>query len=1166
MSLRLPVPSDDTSAGSRRAALAQAAARHVGGDLAGAEAQYLRLLASGGEDREVLFLLGTLYLQAANWPAAVRYLEMLVRLEPGHAEGWFHLGLAHRENHEHAAAEAIFLKLLQANERHLDALLALADLLAQQARYLAAQPYYLAACAYFPELPQVHHALGKFYFSQRAYAQAQTHLARATQLQPQDPDILCDLGTTLRKQNRPEEAETCLRQAILLQGQHADAHFNLADVLLYRGEFTQGWAEYEWRFRIRGRAPIFHDQPLWDGAPLDGKTILIQAEQGFGDTFQFVRYLVLLKALGARVMFECQTGLRRLLRACPYIDELVERTPTLATPSNYDVYAPLLSLPRILGTTAEHIPRDLPYLHLEPATRERWQARFAEDPNLKIGIVWSGKPSHIDNPNRRCDINDFAPLAAIPGVSLYSLQQGPAAEEFTAAPWTSALTNLHDEIDDFADTAAAICVLDLVVTVDTSVAHLAGALGRPVWLLLSNAPDWRWLAAGEDSAWYPSMRLFRQPRAGDWASPMAQICAEIPSWVQRPRVLLGATPGASLAYSAPLITSLRRAREALAAGELGQARYELEAVLCSAPHHAEANLLFGEVLFAQGEWDAAQAALNRVQLIWPEHPPLLRLMGDVAQARGDYAAATRYFERALNLGNESGITWQALGVCCLALGLHAEALRAYRRAWDWSPHAPDISDKLGQLLQSVGRLSEALEFFQRALQADANFFPAQFHLGSALMSCGRSSEAESVLRRAVDLRPDSPPAHNNLGVALKALGRYAEAEAAFRLAIQLQANYSEAYNNLGNVLSLQLRLDEAQAAFREALLHDATNAQAYNNLGITLQGLGADGAAIQCYEAAILLRSNFAEAHWNLALARLAQGDWRGGFAGYDWGFDAGTRFRLPLGTPQWEGDIAPDKTLFVHAEQGFGDTLQFVRFLRLAKARVAKLICCVQAPLLRLLAENLISAAWADEVIADTDALPPHDIHIALLSLPRVLNIGGELGVPVPYLHAPTMSPMTRQALQAATGLKVGLVWAGLVSHQNDRRRSLPLRAYEPLLATEGINFYSLQKPAATHDLPAKLIDLAPFLSDFAETAAVIAALDLVITVDTAVAHLAGALGVRTWVLLPYAPDWRWGLQGQDNSWYPELVLFRQASIGDWTGPLHEIQRALLALRDQEA
>ncbi|OFZ71010.1 MAG: hypothetical protein A2Z01_00430 [Betaproteobacteria bacterium RBG_16_58_11] len=1106
--------------------------------------------------------LASLYLAQDQPEAALAQYQALAELEPAQAAHRVHCGLLLQRLGQPAAAEQALLAALELDAEHSGALLALAALLVQQKRYDEAELHYLRVMSLAPDLPEAVHGLGNLRLKQYRYADAEALLSRAVTLQAEQPELLSDLSVALRKLARLNEAETCLRQALAQNPEHADAHFNLGIVLLQQGRFEEGWNEFEWRFRIQGRAPIFHDQPLWDGAPLAGKTILVQAEQGFGDTFQFLRYLPLLKAQGARVMFECQAGLKRLLKQCAYIDYVFERTPSLATPADYDVYAPLMSLPRLFG--ADIVPPPDAYLKPEPWTAQRWQARLASDSNFKVGLVWSGKPTNEDNPNRLCPLAQFAMLAEVPGVSLYSLQKGAAADEFASQPWADPLKDLQYEIDDFADTAAAICALDLVITVDTSVAHLAGALGRPVWVLLAYSPDWRWLMQRDDSPWYPGMRLFRQQALGVWGAPMERAAAALRPCAAKPRGVQSAAELAALAYPPLVLVSLHRARKARRRGDAGLARHDLEAVLQSLHNHAEANCLLGALLLEQGEEAAAQAPLALAQMTWPEHPPLLRLLGLTAQALGDDANATRFLERALALGNEECETWHAFGESCQRLGLWAEAMRACRKALDWRPDWAELADELGTLLQGMGEVEKAIACYQRALRAKPDMFQAHFHLGNALFGAGRVAEAEAVLLRAVALKPEHAPVRNNLGVVLKSRDRLEEAESHLLEAVRLDPGYSEAHNNLGNVLARQDKLEAAERAFRQALASDPTNAQAYNNLGITLQATGALDTALQCYDTAVMLRPKFAEAHWNRALALLLHDEYEEGWREYEWGFEAGTRQRLALGSPLWPGSAEPHKTLLVHTEQGFGDTLQFMRLLPLARQRVGRLVVCCQAPLAPLL-EDARDLLGVDAVVSEEAPLPAHDFHCALMSLPQLLGAGREqLHMKTPYLRTDPARVARFAALTGDAGLKAGLVWAGLPTHQNDRRRSCGITPFKRLLDIPGVHFFSLQKGPAEVELEevgGLVHHLAPRLADFADTAAALSQLDLLITVDTAVAHLAGALGKPVWLLLPFAPDWRWGAHRATTPWYPGMRLFRQPRRGQWGPVLDQVKAELMDL-----
>ena len=308
------------------------------------------------------------------------------------------------------------------------------------------------------------------------------------------------------------------QQAVRLKPDYAEAHWNQALARLQMGQFEQGWPGYEWRWKCKefGTLPPFR-APLWDGSPLDGRTILVHAEQGLGDTLQFIRYIPLVQKHGGRVIMMCQPPLCALLAHCPGIERLM---PHGDAPPEIDLHVPLLSLPRLLGTTLENVPADGPYLDAEPDLVEAWRHRLGAYPGLKIGIAWQGNPKFRLDRVRSLPLAQFAPLASVPGVHLLSLQKGLGREQLAAPERRFPVTDLGGQLDEttgaFMDTAAVMKNLDLVITSDTSIAHLAGALGVPVWVALNVVPDWRWLLDRDDSPWYPTMRLFRQTRLGHW--------------------------------------------------------------------------------------------------------------------------------------------------------------------------------------------------------------------------------------------------------------------------------------------------------------------------------------------------------------------------------------------------------------------------------------------------------------------------------------------------------------------------------------------------------------------------------------------------------------------------------------------------------------------------
>lgn len=348
---------------------------------------------------------------------------------------------------------------------------------------------------------------------------------RAVAIDPAFPGAICNLGTARLALNGVDDAIRCYRRAVRVEPQGADGHRNLGMALLVGGELGEGWNEYEWRLRCKD-APTQGEipRPRWNGEPLNGRTILLHSEQGLGDAIQFSRYAPMVAARGGKVLLGTPASLAPLLRPIPGVEDVVSGTLSL---NSFDVQVPLLSLPQVFGTTLDAVPAAVPYLHPQPGAVSGWAERLAEERGLRIGIVWAGSPGHANDRNRSLPLGAFAPLARVPGVTLFSIQKGPTEGQAAAPPDGMRLVNLSPHISSFLDTAAIIANLDLVVCVDTSVAHLAGAMGRPVWVLLPFAPDWRWLIDREDTPWYPTMRLFRQTRPGDWSDTLDRLAAAV---------------------------------------------------------------------------------------------------------------------------------------------------------------------------------------------------------------------------------------------------------------------------------------------------------------------------------------------------------------------------------------------------------------------------------------------------------------------------------------------------------------------------------------------------------------------------------------------------------------------------------------------------------------
>ena len=390
-----------------------------------------------------------------------------------------------------------------------------------------------------PDYPEAHNNLGIALKEKGHLDEAIESYAQAIRLKPDYAEAHSNMGIALYAQGEHDKALESLERAILLDPDYAQAHWNRSLVLLSKGRFTEGWEEYQWRRKtglIASAYSHMYEKPRWDGTPFAGKRLLVHYEQGLGDSLQFVRYLPMVKRLGGTVIFETLEPLYGLLRDFDGIDELVEASAERKPEVEFDTYTSLMDLPGLFGTTIETIPAEVPYIYPDPAKTEYWRGRLSGT-GFKVGLVWGGRAMRANEvlslQHRSFGLKHFMPLADIAGVELFGLQKGPAAAQVDELPERIVACNLGQEFEDFTDTAGAIENLDLVISVDTSVAHLAGAMGKPVWVLLKFDADWRWLLDRQDSPWYPTMRLFRQKRWGDWSSVFKAVADELQVLVSR---------------------------------------------------------------------------------------------------------------------------------------------------------------------------------------------------------------------------------------------------------------------------------------------------------------------------------------------------------------------------------------------------------------------------------------------------------------------------------------------------------------------------------------------------------------------------------------------------------------------------------------------------------
>jgi tetratricopeptide (TPR) repeat protein len=586
-----------------------------------------------------------------------------------------------------------------------------------------------------------------------------------------------------------------------------------------------------------------------------------------------------------------------------------------------------------------------------------------------------------------------------------------------------------------------------------------------------------------------------------------------------------------------------------------------------------------------GRLQIAEQIYRQILAVEPGNADALHLVGVIAKQAGKFEIAIKYIEQAIQLNGTDATFHNSLGMVYRSLGVLPDAVACYRRAVQLKPDLAEANYNLGNALRDQGKLDEAVACYRRALEFKPNYADAYCNLGNALKDQGNLDDAVACFRRALEIQPDfavarnnlgntlkdqgkledavacfrealaskpnSAAAHYNLGNALKDQGKLDDAANCYRRALELKPDFAEAHNNLGNVLKDQGKLDDAVARYRAALELKPDYADAHNNLGTVFMDQGKPDDAVACYGTALELKPDYAEAHLNRAHIWLLKGDWQRGWPEYEWRWKtmlmAPRRFPQPL----WDGAPLAGQTILLHAEQGFGDTIQFIRYASIVAQLGGTVRVVCQKPLLGLLE----ACPGIDQLVAQGDDLPAFNVHAPLLSLPGILKTSvTTIPAPIPYLAAkPALVEQWRKRLSQLDGFKIGISWQGNPKFRGDNFRSIPLRYFAPLAQVPGVHLISVQKGVGTEQLAEfrklfPVMDLASELGDFADTAAVLKNLDLVITSDTAVAHLAGALGVPVWVALSIAPDWRWLLDRADCPWYPTMRLFRQKAFGDWS------------------
>jgi len=937
-------------------------------------------------------------------------------------------------------------------------------------------------------------------------------------------------------------------ETMLSEGALSDkARYSVSMRLLALGNLEVGWQLY--RLRSDDAKLIWDRQvPKWAGQPLGGKSVLVFSEQGAGDVIQFLRFVPLLETRGIRCTFVAYEDIVCLLAQNP---EAEIRREVDVGELVFDYQLQLMDLALVWGIKApSDIPASIPYLHASDEAVRYWKARFDALPGMKVGLVWAGNPDYGNDHWRSSSLRELSGLAALPGVTWIALQKGSAADE--DIPEGFNLLRFDDELKDYSDTAAAIEALDLIISVDTSVAHLAGALGKPLWILLPRrGKDWRWFIEENSSPWYPSARLFTQPKAGCWDR---LVRSEV-----RPalaKILLerdARNPGCLAPWQ-------RGGVRALAAADIGGAA-STGAVEGVASGDLVKLLPFARVLATADE----EASL--LEVIWQQTGSL----GQVAWAEWAVRDKAKRADaiRLLHAFCESGAALTVNGVCAYAYALmeggqFVEARALLREAKAAHPLHAAVTFLDAQLAERTGNRSRAIRLLGAVAMRTPRSVVAHLRLYELNRAAGKTKLALGHLERAVMLAPEDSNLKRLVARELRA------ANCPWLSAFILESLYADDSSKQSMLawaaeLAAQgegLRARELLAMSGSGNEADADFSEIYSRLQV-LRGLQDWPAALAAWERIIRLRPADKGMHLAYGWDLLAQGEIDAGWRHYAQGLEDNLRSSLPF----WDGVDRPGGRLLVYQDQGQGDLLQFFVLVR-SLPKSMRVTLAVVPSVRKLLQDQRLpcEVIGLDEVDWEGD---DYDSRIQLMALPSL--IGADLLVPAlnyPYLLADQrLLPRWRVRTAQDSLLKIGVVWAGNPNYGNDAFRSTMLKDWLPILQIGGISLYNLQKDVSSNQALAlpefEFSNIVADCDSWQKTAAAVSMLDMVISVDSGVLHLAACLGVEAWALLPHSgTDFRWLRERDDCPWYPSVTLIRQQRDETWQSVLQRVAERLVATK----
>ena len=955
------------------------------------------------------------------------------------------------------------------------------------------------------DLPEALYNLGNIFRKQAEFEKAQMYYEKCLQYSPENADCVYNLGVVLEKQFKYAEAQEKYAEAIAFNPEMTDAHWNNAIVLLRMGNYKNGWNEFEWRLRKKEHQR--NDLPFdyWNGENLNNKRLLIYDEQGFGDTIQFCRFTkILAKKYSVDISIECKAEIYPLLKNNLNYNNIFVRNEKVYSSNDFDYKLSFLSLPKYLGIDENNLGIKRPYIK---ADSEKKLNLSEGNKRKKIGIVWSGNPIHENDKYRSIKLSRLVKVLKQFDFQLFSLQKLSENDSANEILSRNNIVNLSPDIFNFNDTANFINGLDLVISVDTSAAHLAGAMMKSVWILLPKNSDWRWGIAGNTTAWYPTAKLFRQTKLGDWTDVFSRL------------------------------------KEELKVFEINDKQTQIDKILTKAIDN-----------YNDKRFEKAAEYFETLTELTEDDETIHYNLAVCYQKLGQLDKAIASCNMAIEINNNYIEAYNTLAINYFQLGQTDKAIVVLEKALKKNPYAQNCLFNLANIYHRNNNLKQARKYYETAYTIKPRTPELIYNYALLLLEDDDFKTAETIVEHGLTEFPQEAAFYFLHGNIEKHKENFETAIERYLDAIKLEPGFVDAYLNLANTSYLLRNFNDAKKIYLMLKKENIEDARIDHSLGVLALENNEYNTAEKYFREAIKKNHENADFHIRLAEILFAKGDYKNGWNEFNWRFNKKEFVNQKTKLPNKLSDLN-DKKILIYEEQGIGDTIQFIRFVKEIKTLNNNITLSVRKELHDLIAE----LNFVDEVVSNLVDISKYDYVFSLMSVaPFFIQSVSDIKSAQNYIDV-----KVRKKLKDKANIKIGICWRGNRYPVHNRKRHADIYDFEKLFSCANINYYCLQKDITKEEKKFISIfnnveDLSPNINSFKDTAELLYEMDLIISVDTAVLHLAGSMGKDTWALLSYSPDWRWQIESDTSPWYPKMKLFRQNKLFDWGNVLTEVKNEL--------